>query len=75
MEIMYALQDYRQFCFCSGVDILVYLSDTHQNLIEASEEDLCKKFKLTTSISTSNMHLFDPKGEIKKYDTPEQSMS
>lgn len=39
----------------------------------AKQEGLLKKFKLTTTISTSNMHLFDSKGVIKKYDTPEQS--
>ncbi|CAA0808911.1 DNA topoisomerase 2 [Striga hermonthica] len=42
------------------------------NLLAAKQEGLLKKFKLTTSISTSNMHLFDAKGVIKKYDTPEQ---
>lgn len=41
----------------------------------ARQEGLLKKFKLTTSISTSNMHLFDPTGVIKRYDNPEQSMS
>lgn len=40
----------------------------------AKQEGLLKKFKLTTTISTSNMHLFDSKGVIKKYDNPEQSM-
>ena len=39
----------------------------------AKLEGLEKKFKLTTTISTSNMHLFDSNGIIKKYDTPEQS--
>lgn len=40
----------------------------------AKQEGLLKKFKLISTISTSNMHLFDAKGVIKKYDTPEQSM-
>lgn len=53
------------------VHFLVYLSA--ENLLVAKQEGLMKKFKLTTSISTSNMHLFDSKGVIKKYDTPEQS--
>jgi hypothetical protein len=39
----------------------------------ALAEGLVKKFKLTTTISTNNMHLFNAKGNIKKYDTPEQS--
>ncbi|KAK6119201.1 hypothetical protein DH2020_047049 [Rehmannia glutinosa] len=59
----------------SGGEIVhfsVYMSPN--NLSEAKQEGLMKKFKLTTSISTSNMHLFDSKGVIKKYDTPEQSM-
>ncbi|KAI3445041.1 hypothetical protein Pfo_001706 [Paulownia fortunei] len=57
----------------SGGEIVhfsVYLSA--DNLLVAKQEGLLKKFKLTTSISTSNMHLFDSKGVIKKYDTPEQ---
>ncbi|GFP92089.1 DNA topoisomerase 2 [Phtheirospermum japonicum] len=43
-----------------------------ENLLKARQEGLLKKFKLTTSIATSNMHLFDSRGLIKKYDTPEQ---
>lgn len=42
------------------------------SMLSAKQEGLLKKFKLTTTISTSNMHLFDPKGVIKKYDNPEQ---
>ncbi|KAL9175513.1 hypothetical protein ABFS82_02G117600 [Erythranthe guttata] len=57
----------------SGGEIIhfaVYLSET--NLLVAKQEGLLKKFKLTTTMSTSNMHLFDSKGVIKKYDSPEQ---
>jgi len=35
------------------------------------EENIASLFKLTSSISTSNMHLFDENGKIKKYDSPE----
>ncbi|KZV36276.1 DNA topoisomerase 2 [Dorcoceras hygrometricum] len=52
------------------VHFLVCMSQ--DNLLQARQEGLLKKFKLTTSISTSNMHLFDSNGLIKKYDTPEQ---
>ncbi|KAK6162995.1 hypothetical protein DH2020_002836 [Rehmannia glutinosa] len=48
----------------SGGEIVhfsVYMSPN--NLSEAKQEGLMKKFKLTTSISTSNMHLFDSKGK------------
>jgi len=31
---------------------------------------LMKRLKLEASLSTSNMHLFDLEGEIRKYDTP-----
>ena len=31
---------------------------------------LMKRLKLETSLSTSNMHLFDLQGEIRKYDSP-----
>ena len=36
------------------------------------EESIPALFKLTSSISTSNMHLFDNKGKIRKYETPEE---
>ncbi|KAF5179677.1 Dna topoisomerase [Thalictrum thalictroides] len=45
---------------------------TKEKLDEAKQEGLLKKFKLTTSLTTSNMHLFDAKGVIKKFDSPEQ---
>ncbi|XP_071690080.1 DNA topoisomerase 2 [Rutidosis leptorrhynchoides] len=45
---------------------------TADQMNSARQEGLLKKFKLTTSLSTSNMHLFDANGVIKKYDTPEQ---
>jgi DNA topoisomerase-2 len=60
------------YCDDVTVDFDIFL--TEENLFRAKQEGLLKKFKLTTSISTSNMHLFDPEGVIKKYDTPEQSM-
>uniref|UniRef100_M4BBA0 DNA topoisomerase 2 n=1 Tax=Hyaloperonospora arabidopsidis (strain Emoy2) TaxID=559515 RepID=M4BBA0_HYAAE len=35
---------------------------------------IVKKFKLESSLSTSNMHLFDREGHIKKYDSPKEIM-
>ncbi|EPS67102.1 hypothetical protein M569_07672 [Genlisea aurea] len=49
---------------------MVYMSA--EKLLAVKQEGLLKKFKMTTNIGTTNMHLFDPKGVIKKYDTPEQ---
>lgn len=71
-EKLCLLQDFGMYCDDVTVDFEIFL--TRENLVRAKQEGLLKKFKLTTSISTSNMHLFDPKGVIKKYDTPEQSM-
>ncbi|XP_028051326.1 uncharacterized protein LOC114255975 [Camellia sinensis] len=64
------IKDYREHNDDTTVHFEVIMSD--ENLIMAKQEGLLKKFKLTTTISTSNMHLFDPKGVIKKYETPEQ---
>lgn len=38
---------------------------------EDEEEALIKLFKLETSLSTSNMHAFDPSGTLVKYDSSE----
>ncbi|PWA52767.1 DNA topoisomerase 2 [Artemisia annua] len=38
----------------------------------ATQEEILKKFKLTTTLSTTNMYLFGADGAIKKYETPEQ---
>ncbi|XP_074308414.1 DNA topoisomerase 2 [Silene latifolia] len=48
----------------------IVLSKRNYNL--ARQEGLAKKFKLTTSLATSNMHLFDKDNKIVKYDSPEQ---
>ncbi|GJT70338.1 DNA topoisomerase 2 [Tanacetum coccineum] len=45
---------------------------TEDQMTTARQEGFVKKFKLTTELSTSDMHLFDAKGVLKKYDTPEQ---
>lgn len=47
------------------------LAAVHSRAQEALEVGLVKKFKMSTTISTSNMMLFDAKGQIKKYDSPE----
>lgn len=43
--------------------------------ISAAPGGIVKKFKLEGSISTSNMHLFDVRGRIKKYETPEEILN
>ncbi|KAF7079925.1 hypothetical protein CFC21_084086 [Triticum aestivum] len=56
---------------CDHADVEFELILTEQNMNIAKQEGLEKKFKLTTTIGTTNMHLFDSHGKIKKYDTPE----
>ncbi|KAJ1280587.1 hypothetical protein BS78_04G244200 [Paspalum vaginatum] len=53
-------------------DVYIELKLSERNMNLAKEEGLMKKFKLTTTIGTTNMHLFDSDGKIRKYDTPEQ---
>ena len=69
---MTLLQDFRQNGDDATIDILVRLKQDKITAIK--QECLLKKFKLTRTISTSNMHLFDAEGKIKKYDNPEQSI-
>ncbi|KAG5253909.1 DNA topoisomerase [Salix suchowensis] len=64
------VKDFRKYGDDAVVVFEVQLSE--ENMMAAKQEGLLKKFKLTTSISTSNMHLFDSAGVIKKYDNPEQ---
>ncbi|CAL5377393.1 unnamed protein product [Camellia sinensis] len=66
------IEDYREHNDDTTVHFEVIMSE--ENLIMAKQEGLLKKFKLTTTINTSNMHLFDLKGVIKKYETPEQKV-
>lgn len=65
------MQDYRDNGGDFTVQFTVQLSE--ERMREAEAAGLLKKFKLTTTVSTSNMHLFNHAGKITKYDTPEQS--
>ena len=55
----------------ADVEFEVILSEQNMNI--AKQEGLEKKFKLTTTIETTNMHLLDSDGKIRKYNTPEDS--
>ncbi|ESQ54348.1 hypothetical protein EUTSA_v10024219mg [Eutrema salsugineum] len=48
------------------------LTMSEENMAIARQEGFLKMFKLTTTVGTTNMHLFDEKSVIKKYATPEQ---
>ncbi|KAI4333104.1 hypothetical protein L6164_017951 [Bauhinia variegata] len=64
------IEDFRQNGDDAVVDIEVRMKQ--DKIMTIMQEGLMKKFKLTSTISTSNMHLFDQEGKIKKYDNPEQ---
>ncbi|CAI9769727.1 unnamed protein product [Fraxinus pennsylvanica] len=71
LESLYPfIEEVREYHTTDSVNFEIDLSE--ENMMIAKQEGLLKKFKLTTTISTSNMHLFDSKGVIKKYDTPEK---
>jgi DNA topoisomerase-2 len=63
------------------IDYKIHGDDTSVNfkvvmqksvLDQLSQEDLIKKFKLTSSICTSNMHVFDEDCKIRKMSCPEE---
>ncbi|KAJ6895101.1 LOW QUALITY PROTEIN: DNA topoisomerase 2 [Populus alba x Populus x berolinensis] len=61
------VKDFRKYGDDAAVDFEVQLSE--ENMLVAKQEGLLKKFKLTTTISTSNMHLFDSAGFLKIFST------
>ncbi|KAE8670742.1 DNA topoisomerase 2 [Hibiscus syriacus] len=64
------IKEFKQFSDDKTVDFEIIM--TMENMMLAKQDGLLKKFKLTTMVSTSNMHLFDSRGVIKKYDNPEE---
>ena len=64
------IRDYKEYNTNTRVHLEVSLSK--ENMKISLQEGLLRKFKLTTTVSTSNMHLFYLKGIIHKYDTPEK---
>ncbi|GJX26748.1 DNA topoisomerase 2-like protein [Tanacetum coccineum] len=63
------IKDYTACNDAENVNFEITMTEDQMNT--AKKEGLWKKFKLTTRLSTANMHLFDEHGVIKKYDTPE----
>ncbi|QCD95617.1 DNA topoisomerase II [Vigna unguiculata] len=64
------IDDFRQNGDDAIVDIEVRMK--LDKIAGIMQDGLLKKFKLSTSLSTNNMHLFDAEGKIKKYDSPEE---
>ena len=51
---------------------VVFNYDDIQTFIKSGEDELLKYLKLTTTISTTNMHLHDSNNKLKKYDNIEE---
>ncbi|KAF8981657.1 DNA topoisomerase 2 [Entomortierella lignicola] len=64
------VKNYRDDGTLSKIDLTITL--TPEQLRKARNEGLESRFKLLSSVSTSNMVCFDPQGRIKKYNTPEE---
>ncbi|KAI9145964.1 DNA topoisomerase [Paraphysoderma sedebokerense] len=64
------IKDYKEYHTDSTVHFIVSL--TEENMMKAEVEGLEKKFKLSTTMTTSNMVCFDEEGRIKKYNAPEE---
>ncbi|PWA01549.1 hypothetical protein BB558_002380 [Smittium angustum] len=68
-KIQPIIKDFKEYHTETRVDF--YLTLTEQQMNAALKEGLETRFKLTSSISTSNMVCFDKEGRIKRYDSPE----
>jgi DNA topoisomerase-2 len=70
------LKDYKENHTDTSVEFtLIFNKGKLEQLVSTQNKDgvndLERIFKLTTTESTSNMHLFNDKQQIKKYDTPQ----
>ncbi|GJU94479.1 DNA topoisomerase 2 [Tanacetum coccineum] len=64
------IKDYEARNHNTSVHFKITMTEDQMN--KARQEEFLNKFKLTTTLSTANMYLFDAKGKLKKYNTPEQ---
>ena len=66
-----AIQDFKENHTDSTVSFTITASKDAIDSYEKEKDGLVGKFKLKTTISTSNMQLFNEQGRIIKYNTPE----
>ncbi|EIW70432.1 hypothetical protein TREMEDRAFT_43154 [Tremella mesenterica DSM 1558] len=67
------VKDYEEHHTDTTVHFRLHLADNHMRAAE--EEGFEKRFKMSTTISTSNMVCFDMNGKIKKYSSAEEILS
>ncbi|KAI1955941.1 DNA topoisomerase 2 [Ophidiomyces ophidiicola] len=63
------IKDYKDYNTHSKVHFIIQMDEKHMK--KTLEDGLEEKFKLSKSISTTNMVAFDAEGRITKYDTAE----
>ncbi|KAJ3055967.1 DNA topoisomerase 2 [Rhizophlyctis rosea] len=61
------IKDYKEYHTDKSVHFVITL--TEENMEVAEKEGLEKKFKLTSTISTTNLVCFDKEGRLRKYDS------
>ncbi|KAL2196853.1 DNA topoisomerase [Corynascus similis CBS 632.67] len=66
------IKDYREFNDHQTVHFIIEMEDKH--LKAALDEGLLEKFKLTKTITTTNLVAFNTRGQIHKYENPEEIM-
>jgi DNA topoisomerase-2 len=67
-----AIKDFKENHTDTKVLFTISMEEKKLRDITNAPGGIVKKFKLETSLSTSNMHLFDAHGHIKKYESPEE---
>ena len=66
------IKDYKEYNDHNTVHFIIQLEDKH--MAAAVHEGLLEKFKLTKMISTTNLVAFNTRGQIHKYENPEEIM-
>jgi len=66
------IKDYREFNDHQTVHFIIDMEDKH--LAAALADGLLEKFKLTKSLVTTNLVAFNTRGQIQKYENPEEIM-
>ena len=64
------IKDYKEFNDHKTVNFVIQMEEKHMNA--ALQEGLLDKFKLNKSIVTTNLVAFDTRGQIRKYESPEE---
>jgi DNA topoisomerase-2 len=66
------IKDYQEFNDHNTVHFVIQMEEKHMKA--ALEEGLIERFKLSKSIGTTNLVAFDTRGQIRKYEKPEDIM-